>query len=61
MKVEDFHSEVANKERFEFGKNWKGFIYKLTDERIESAEISLKDILKVDNLKGKTFFRYRKW
>ena len=50
-----FSDEVSSKQRFEFGKNWKGFINKLTDERIQHAEISLKDMLKVDNLKGKTF------
>ena len=55
MSVKDFHSEVANKERFEFGKNWAEFLAKLNDERIDQAEICLKQMLDVDNLEGKTF------
>lgn len=55
MSVKDFHSEVSNKKRFEFGKNWAEFLAKLNDERIDQAEICLKQMLDVDNLEGKTF------
>ncbi len=47
--------EVAEKKRFEFGKNWKRFLSVLNDERISEAELSLKEMLEVNNLKGKSF------
>ncbi len=47
--------EVASGERFEFGKNWSAFLSVLDDERIATAEASLKSMLEVDYLKGKTF------
>ena len=55
MSVEKFHAEVKSGERFEFGKNWKGFLKKLNKERIVHAENSLKKILGVKDLVGKTF------
>lgn len=48
-------SEVASGERFEFGKNWAAFLAVLDDERIAKAEGSLRDMLEVDSLDGKTF------
>ena len=47
--------EVARGERFEFGKNWSAFLSVLDDERIATAEASLKSMLVVDDLTGKTF------
>jgi len=47
--------EVAKGERFEFGKNWSAFLSVLDDERIERAERSLKEMLEVETLEGKTF------
>lgn len=47
--------EVAAGERFEFGRNWSAFLTVLDDERIAKAEESLKTMLEVDDLKGKTF------
>lgn len=44
-----------NKDRFEFGKNWKEFLENLTDERIKEAERSLQEWLKTENLQGKRF------
>lgn len=41
--------------RFDFGKNWKKFLYNLDDKRISNAADSLKEWLGVDDLKGKTF------
>jgi 2-polyprenyl-3-methyl-5-hydroxy-6-metoxy-1,4-benzoquinol methylase len=48
-------AEVANAERFEFGSNWKRFLRKLDDERIANAEQSLKDMLGIDTLAGRSF------
>jgi 2-polyprenyl-6-hydroxyphenyl methylase/3-demethylubiquinone-9 3-methyltransferase len=47
--------EVASGERFEFGKNWSRFLIHLTDERIVRADESLKRMLEVDDLRGKSF------
>jgi len=49
------HAEVASGERFEFGKNWAAFLSVLDDERIATAEQSLKTMLEVETLEGKTF------
>ncbi len=48
-------SEISAGERFEFGKNWAAFLAILDDERIAKAEESLKEMLVVDSLDGKTF------
>lgn len=47
--------EIARGERFEFGKNWSRFLARLNDKRIVAAEQSLRDMLEVKNLQGKTF------
>ena len=55
-KVSDSHAvEVASGERFEFGKNWNRFLGLLDDERILAAEASLKKMLGVESLEGKSF------
>ncbi len=41
--------------RFAFGKNWWHFLRYLDDDRIAEAEKSLRVMLEVDNLKGKSF------
>ncbi len=48
-------AEIARGERFEFGKNWSQFLAALDDERIQRAESSLKEMLEVESLAGKTF------
>ena len=48
-------NEVLNGERFEFGKNWSAFLTLLNEERILKAEESLREMLEVEDLKGKTF------
>lgn len=48
-------TEVKKGERFEFGENWSNFLELLDDERICKAEESLKDMLEVESLEGKTF------
>lgn len=56
QKVAEQHStEVAKGERFEFGKNWSQFLELLNEERILKAEESLREMLEVENLEGKTF------
>ena len=47
--------EAARGERFEFGKNWQRFIKILNPERIAAAENSLRSMLDVEDLDGKTF------
>ena len=41
--------------RFAFGKNWQRFLQVLTDDRITEAEKSLRSMLEVDDLRGKSF------
>lgn len=47
--------EIARGERFEFGKNWNRFLSVLDDSRIANAEESLRLMLDVEDLKGKSF------
>lgn len=47
--------EVARGERFAFGDNWQRYLQVLDDSRIERAVASLKDMLEVDDLRGKSF------
>jgi len=47
--------EIAQGERFEFGKNWSRFLTVLDEARVARAEESLKAMLEVEDLEGKTF------
>src|SRR5687767_1339012 len=47
--------ELNKEKRFSFGKNWSNFLQLLDDKRIEEAEKSLKEMLKINNLKGLRF------
>jgi 2-polyprenyl-6-hydroxyphenyl methylase/3-demethylubiquinone-9 3-methyltransferase len=47
--------EIASGERFEFGKNWSRFLDLLDDARIMRAEESLKQMMEIETLEGKTF------
>ena len=47
--------EVNSGERFAFGDNWMQFLKVLNEQRIDEAKNSLKQMLEVDDLKGKTF------
>jgi 2-polyprenyl-6-hydroxyphenyl methylase/3-demethylubiquinone-9 3-methyltransferase len=47
--------EVAQGERFEFGKNWARFLELLNEQRITEAEASLKQMLECDDLAGRSF------
>jgi 2-polyprenyl-6-hydroxyphenyl methylase/3-demethylubiquinone-9 3-methyltransferase len=46
---------VAAGERFEFGRNWRLFLASLDEERIASAERSLRQMLGLTSLAGKRF------
>ena len=48
-------TEITKGERFEFGANWAKFLNVLNDERIALAEQSLRNMLGVNDLKGKHF------
>jgi SAM-dependent methyltransferase len=48
-------SEVDRGERFEFGRNWAGFLAVLNEERITAAEQALQQMLEVQSLKGRRF------
>jgi SAM-dependent methyltransferase len=40
---------------FEFGANWKSFLEHISEDRIASAEASLREMLGVSRLQGKSF------
>jgi len=47
--------EVRRGERFEFGENWSRFLSVLDEERIRKAEESLRQMLEVESLAGRSF------
>lgn len=47
-------AEVRDGQRFEFGKNWRSFLRVLDADRIATAEASIRELLEVENLQGKT-------
>jgi 2-polyprenyl-6-hydroxyphenyl methylase/3-demethylubiquinone-9 3-methyltransferase len=51
----NFEQEVKQGERFQFGKNWQRFLSVLNEERIAEAEKSLKQMIEVEDLEGKSF------
>ncbi len=48
-------AEVAGGERFEFGENWSRFLSTLDEGRVARAEESLRQMLEVGGLEGKSF------
>ena len=51
-----FHEkEVSRRERFEFGANWLLYLKEINEDRIRMAEESLKRMLNLKSLSGKTF------
>jgi 2-polyprenyl-6-hydroxyphenyl methylase/3-demethylubiquinone-9 3-methyltransferase len=50
-----FEQEINQKQRFQFGENWTRFLTVLNDERITEAEKSLKQMLEMKDLQGKSF------
>jgi len=53
--VSGHSSEVLKGERFEFGANWAQFLELLDTTRIAEAEASLKNMLGVESLQGRSF------
>jgi 2-polyprenyl-3-methyl-5-hydroxy-6-metoxy-1,4-benzoquinol methylase len=47
--------EIGQGKRFEFGKNWEGFLKVLDETRISEAEKSIKKMLGMENLENKRF------
>ena len=47
--------EVKSGERFEFGKNWTGFLRSLSEERIAVAQKSISEALEIETLDAKSF------
>lgn len=50
-----YELEVRQGKRFQFGENWRRFLSVLNEERIAEAEKSLKQMLEVEDLRGKSF------
>ncbi len=51
----EFDAEIQQGQRFTFGDNWRQFLAVLNDQRIAEAEASLRSMLEIDSLQGKTF------
>jgi len=50
-----YEAEVSAGKRFEFGRNWSRFLVLLDEERIRTAEDSLREMLRVEDLVGRSF------
>ncbi len=55
MVNESFQAEVSRRERFLFGKNWANFLKIVDEEKVGLAVESLKSMLEIDTLEGKSF------
>jgi 2-polyprenyl-6-hydroxyphenyl methylase/3-demethylubiquinone-9 3-methyltransferase len=55
LEMSSHAAEVAGGERFEFGENWSRFLSTLDEGRIARAEESLKQMLEVESLEGRSF------
>lgn len=53
--VTTHEQEIKSGDRFGFGKNWKAFLSKLNQDRIDTARNSLVDFLEYESLEGKRF------
>jgi 2-polyprenyl-3-methyl-5-hydroxy-6-metoxy-1,4-benzoquinol methylase len=53
--VKTHEQEIRDGERFAFGENWSRFLQLLDEQRIQQAVDSLKQMLEVESLKGKSF------
>lgn len=51
----DMQQAVRDEIRFGFGKNWRAFVANVDDDRIREAEKSLRVLLGLEHLEGKTF------
>jgi 2-polyprenyl-3-methyl-5-hydroxy-6-metoxy-1,4-benzoquinol methylase len=55
LEMSSHAAEVAGGERFEFGENWSRFLSTLDEGRIARAEESLRQMLEVESLEGRSF------
>src|SRR5215469_5925474 len=55
LPMDSHAAEVAQGQRFEFGKNWTWFLTTLNDAKIEEAVRSLREMLGVSDLEGVRF------
>jgi 2-polyprenyl-3-methyl-5-hydroxy-6-metoxy-1,4-benzoquinol methylase len=53
--IQNWQDEVASGTRFTFGANWTAFLKLVDEDRIVRAEETLKDMLGVPHLEGKSF------
>lgn len=51
----DWSSEFRSGRRFAFGRNWAAYLEHIDEERILSAENSLREMLGAERFEGKTF------
>jgi len=54
-KETEFTEQVKNGYRFEFGKNWRTYLKKISQDRIRIAENSLKKMLCLNDMRSKKF------
>ncbi len=50
-----FESQTKSGERFRFGSNWASFLKNLSPDKLGIAQESLKEMLGLEDLKGKSF------
>lgn len=50
-----YHEPERSEARFQFGENWKRFLFSLEENQIVEAEKSIKRMLEVEDLSGRTF------
>ncbi len=55
LEMSSHAAEVAGGERFEFGENWSRFLSTLDEGRVARAEESLREMLEVEDLEGRSF------
>jgi 2-polyprenyl-3-methyl-5-hydroxy-6-metoxy-1,4-benzoquinol methylase len=55
MRATGHAREISERERFEFGANWARFLSRLNDDRLREAERSLREMLGVESLVGRSF------
>jgi len=48
-------ARATHETRFEFGRNWKSFLDRMTDERLEQAQRSILDFTGFESLEGMSF------
>lgn len=55
LEMSSHAAEVAGGERFEFGENWSRFLSTLDEGRVARAVESLRQMLEVESLEGRSF------